>query len=74
LPRTLGDAAVLAIVDGVAEAGDAFSSPVVGGNISRNRASITTTVIGRAEGSTRAGARMSDGVYVTGPLGAAALG
>jgi thiamine-monophosphate kinase len=76
LPRELEDAAVLAIVDGIAEAADAFDAPIAGGNVSSGGVlSITSTVIGRADRPiTRSGARVGDGIYVTGPLGMAALG
>lgn len=77
LPSTMGDDDVLAIVDGVAAAADAFGAPVVGGNVSSGtQLSMSTTVVGEAPARpiTRSGARIGDAVYVTGSVGAAALG
>lgn len=77
LPSALEDEAVLAIARGAAEAGDAFGAPIVGGNLSRgSELSVTTTVIGEAPPRPlrRDGARVGDGVFVTGTVGAAALG
>jgi thiamine-monophosphate kinase len=77
LPPDLEDVSVLSIADGVAEAGDAFGAPVIGGNISSGRElSITSVVLGEEGERTtlRSGARVGDGVFVTGLVGAAALG
>lgn len=65
------------LAEGIAEAARALRCPVVGGNVSRaSEISIHTTVIGTHPGqvSTRAGARIGEGLFVTGTLGAAALG
>jgi thiamine-monophosphate kinase len=77
LPSDLSDEEVLAIVDGCARAADELGAPVVGGNLSRGaQLSISTTVIGHAPEHpiARSGARIGDGLFVTGTLGAAALG
>lgn len=78
LPRSLDDAAVEAIAAGAAEAARSYGAPVIGGNLARGgEVSITTTVIGDMEGAAplcRDGARPGDAVWVTGTLGAAALG
>jgi thiamine-monophosphate kinase len=74
---TLDDAAFVELIRGFAEAADEYRCPVIGGNLSRGtELSITTTVMGELEGSglTRAGARPGHDIYVTGTLGAAALG
>ncbi|MCA9608139.1 MAG: thiamine-phosphate kinase [Myxococcales bacterium] len=67
---------VLEVMDGVAEAAHAHEAALVGGNVARSDAlSLHTTVVGRARSPwTRAGARVGDAVYVTGTVGAAALG
>lgn len=77
LPSALEDEAVLAIVRGAGQAADAYGAPVVGGNLSRGaELSMSTTVIGEAPPSplTRSGAREGEGLFVTGTVGAAALG
>lgn len=74
---TLDDAAFVELIRGYAEAADKYCCPVIGGNIARGtELSITTTVMGVLEGTglTRAGARAGHDIYVTGTLGAAALG
>jgi thiamine-monophosphate kinase len=74
---TLEDAAFVELIRGYAEAADEYRCPVIGGNLSRGtELSITTTVMGELEGTglTRAGARPGHEIYVTGTLGAAALG
>jgi len=70
---------LLALVDGYAEAAEACGLRVVGGNVSRGDAlSMTTTVLGRLPSGhaalCRRGARVGDDVYVSGPVGGAALG
>jgi len=77
LPATLGDAELDALVCGVARAATRCACPVVGGNLTRGgELSLTTTVIGEpyAEPLLRSGAKPGDGLFVTGPLGGAALG
>ncbi|MCB9597951.1 MAG: thiamine-phosphate kinase [Sandaracinaceae bacterium] len=67
---------VQALMDGVGEAAHLYGAPVIGGNVARaNHLALHTTVIGRTRAPwTRAGARVGDAVYVTGTVGAAALG
>lgn len=77
LPAELSDAELELLMTGIARAAQQYACPVVGGNLSRaSELSVTTTVIGELSGRalTRAGARVGDGVYVTGTLGAAGLG
>jgi len=66
----------LGVMRGAAQAAHAHGAVVVGGNVARgDTLSLHTTVIGRARTPwTRSGARVGDAVYVTGPLGSAALG
>ena len=66
---------VRALAQGMAEAALSTNTGICGGNLSRGPMSITVSVHGEAESSAiplRAGARPGDGVYVSGPLGAAA--
>lgn len=78
LPRSSRDDEVEGIAEGAAEVARAHGAPVIGGNLARGgELSITTTVIGDLEGAAplrRDGARPGDVVWVTGTLGAAALG
>jgi thiamine-monophosphate kinase len=77
LPEEYPDADFRGLIDGLADAARRTSARVIGGNLSGGPAlSITTTVFGRAvaEPLTRRGARPGDALYVTGTLGAAALG
>jgi thiamine-monophosphate kinase len=77
LPPDLGAARTLAIVDGVAAAGRRYRAPVIGGNVSGGRElSLTFAVVGEVgpRPLSRSGARVGDGVFVTGTVGAAALG
>lgn len=66
-----------AVMEGVAMAASEFGAALVGGNVARSDAiALHTTVIGRtaADPWLRGGARVGDTIYVTGPLGSAALG
>ena len=77
LPRELSDAELDQLAGGIARAADACSCPVVGGNLARGgELSITTTVLGECTKRvlTRGGAQPGEHLYVTGPLGGAALG
>lgn len=76
LPPTLSEAELDALAEGLARAADTCACPIVGGNLTRGQAlSLTTTVLGAcASPLRRSGARPGDGVFVTGPVGGAALG
>jgi thiamine-monophosphate kinase len=77
LPAGFQDRWLFELTDGLAEAAREYGSPVVGGNLSSGaELSITTTVVGLAEDAilTRYGARPQDRIYITGIVGAAALG
>ncbi len=78
LPEGTPDELVEGIGRGFARVARAHGAPVIGGNLARGRdVTITTTVVGAKVGGTslmRAGARVGDALYVTGELGAAALG
>jgi thiamine-monophosphate kinase len=76
LPSTFSDPELDAVLHGYAEAADLLHCPVVGGNLTRaSELSITTTVIGDAMAPIiRGGALVDQGVFVTGPVGGAALG
>lgn len=76
-PPSLDEAGFDALVDGTARAVERHGGRVLGGNLSTAPVvSLTTTVIGRLDGHglSRAGARPGETVYVTGVVGAAALG
>jgi len=67
----------LALHAGIAQAARDYACPVIGGNLaSGSQLSLSTTVIGTLPGPGlyRKGARAGDEIYVTGPLGSAALG
>jgi thiamine-monophosphate kinase len=64
---------------GLREAGDAFDCPVIGGDTGSwdGKLVVTVTILGRSAGVkpiTRAGAKVGDGIYVSGPLGGSILG
>lgn len=62
---------------GIAAAARDYACPVIGGNLASGRQlSLSTTVIGvlQGPGLYRGGAKPGDHIYVTGPLGSAALG
>ncbi len=74
LPRGVGQAYAQELYLGMAEAGQPFDCPVVGGDTGSwpGKLAVTVTVLGRSAGVepvTRSGARPGDGIYVTGPLG-----
>ena len=62
---------------GIAEASATFGCPVVGGDLANGRELVVSvTVLGTADGRApvlRSGARAGDPLWVTGPLGAAAV-
>jgi len=67
----------LALHAGIARAARDYACPVIGGNLASGaQLSLSTTVIGTVQGQGlyRNGARAGDEIYVTGPLGSAALG
>ena len=77
VPAALAAADFEELNAGLAEAAARYACPVVGGNLSSGSTlSLTTTVVGKLEGPGlyRSGARAGDEVYVSGPLGSAALG
>ena len=64
---------------GMKEAGDVFECPIVGGDTATwtGKLVVTVTILGRSAGvkpMTRAGAKLGDFIYVTGPLGGSMLG
>ncbi|MBI5514132.1 MAG: thiamine-phosphate kinase [Deltaproteobacteria bacterium] len=77
LPRELSEGDFERLVAGSAEASRRLGVPIVGGNLSSSgELSLTTTVLGRAEGApvTRSGAVAGDVLAVTGTPGLRALG
>lgn len=77
LPSTFSDAELTLLVTGLARAADLCGCPIVGGNLARGgELSLTTSVLGECPSHviTRSGARVGDGLFVTGSLGGAALG
>ena len=76
LPRTFDDASLDLIHEGFARAADLYGAPMVGGNLAAGtELSFSTTVLGRASAPLRrSGARVGDGIFVTGHVGARALG
>ena len=77
LPVGVDDTVLEALAAGIEDAARMHGAPVVGGNLSRaSELSMTTTVLGEscARPLRRRGAKVGDAVWVTGPLGARALG
>ena len=77
LPPDLAEDELDAIARGIARAARAHAAPVIGGNLARAaQLGITTTVVGRASQRAlrRDGAAPGDAIWVTGTLGAAAIG
>jgi thiamine-monophosphate kinase len=77
LPIAFSDAELSELVSGLASAADDCGCPIVGGNLARGgELSLTTSVLGECTSQviTRSGARVGDGLFVTGTLGGAALG
>lgn len=77
LPEDFDGARLMAFVDGLADAAREYDAPVVGGNLTRGRTfAANTTVVGALDGPAigRRGARVGDQLYLTGPVGGAALG
>ncbi|MDJ0848226.1 MAG: thiamine-phosphate kinase [Myxococcota bacterium] len=77
-PPALDLARVDGLVAGLVREAATHRCPLVGGNLSRGReTSLAVTALGavrRGRALTRAGARAGDRIFVTGTLGAAALG
>lgn len=76
-PAGTGEDVLFALFEGCVRAAESARMHVIGGNLTRARdLSVTTTVVGesRAKVLRRSGARVGDGIYVTGDLGLAALG
>ncbi len=76
LPDDVDDGALAELVDGQHEAAVACGARIVGGNFARGPvASIATTLLGRCDRAvTRAGARVGDGLWLSGAVGLAAAG
>ena len=77
VPRDLTDSQFDEIIEGIARAAERVGAIVLGGTLASGPVlSITTTAIGRIEGRGlgRSGAIPGDRLYVTGAVGAAALG
>jgi thiamine-monophosphate kinase len=76
LPRTLEDAALDQLHEGLARAAERYAAPVIGGNLAAgSELALSTTVLGRADAPLlRTGARPGDGIFVTGHVGERALG
>jgi thiamine-monophosphate kinase len=77
LPNGYANDDFQSLVEGLALGAEATFARIVGGNLSRASVlTLTTTVVGAPIGEAigRAGARIGDALYVTGTLGASALG
>lgn len=77
LPRDYGNDRFRSLVEGLALAADATGARIVGGNLSgADLLTLTTTAVGTPIGEAlgRRGATEGDTLYVTGTIGASALG
>ena len=79
LPRDYPLAKAQELYFGLAEAGEAFGCPIIGGDTGSwdGKLVVTVTILGRAAGVQpiqRSGAKVGDGIYVTGALGGSILG
>lgn len=77
VPGSSSDDEVLSMIEGAHRAAEEYDAPIVGGNLSSGaQLAMSTTVMGEAPPKPlrRDGARPGDALYVTGRLGAAALG
>jgi thiamine-monophosphate kinase len=79
LPRNAGLEYAKALYLGMKEAGAKFDCEIVGGDTGTwaGRLALSVTILGRSAGIapvTRAGARVGDGIYVSGALGGSILG
>ena len=78
-PRGAGVEYLKELFLGLRDAADPWSCPVVGGDTASwdGKLAVTVTILGRSAGVapvTRGGAKVGDGVFVTGPLGGSLLG
>ena len=76
-PKNFSDGELDALSEGIGEALDAAGACLIGGNVSASDLlSITTTAIGehKRDPVKRSGAKVGDGLYVTGSLGATGAG
>jgi thiamine-monophosphate kinase len=79
LPRGMGMEFAKELYLGLREAGDVFNCAIVGGDTASwdAKLALSVAILGRAGGIapiTRSGAKVNDGIYVTGPLGGSILG
>jgi thiamine-monophosphate kinase len=77
LPPSVSEDDFHELIEGIAEAAAGTGAKVIGGNLSAGESlTVTTTALGSPldRPLMRAGARPGDAIYVTGTLGAAALG
>lgn len=77
LPSHIDESEVEAILEGFASAAERAGGFIAGGNVAKgDRLAFHTTAVGQPLGAplTRAGARLGDSIFVSGPTGAAAAG